>query len=425
MSFNSSKLPNGLDVVTYSMEQVNSVAINIIVNVGSRYETEEEAGISHFLEHMAFKGTTNRTALEIAKEFDAIGGQFNAYTSREHTVYCTKVLSQHTDQALDMLSDILQNSLFEEGDIKKELGVILQEIAGVNDSPDDLVYERFYELAYPNQPIGKSILGTGENIAKFDKNAFQKYMAQHYRPDNIVISMAGKVTHEEAQAQVSKFFSNMGSSKQEPHMQTSHPLAQYVGGYHFTPKELEQTTIALGFSSVSYADLKLFYHAQILSIILGGGLSSRLFQRVREELGLAYSIGSWVNAFADSGTFSISAAADHNNIAVLLENIVIEVNKIKTDISEEELKLAKAQIETNIYMAEERSEYKSEEVGKNFALFRKYSPIEEVMDIVLSTTTDDLHAMAAEIFASNPTLSIVGAPQKDVSFNNIQDKLLK
>jgi predicted Zn-dependent peptidase len=168
MSFNSSKLSNGLNVVTYSMPHINSVAINIIVKVGSRYETLDESGISHFLEHMAFKGTKTRSAADIAKEFDAIGGHFNAYTGREQTVYYTKILSQHTAQALDILADILLNSIFDEDDIKKEFSVITQEIAAGKDSPDDLAYEKFYELAYDNHPLGRSILGTKKNITNFD-----------------------------------------------------------------------------------------------------------------------------------------------------------------------------------------------------------------------------------------------------------------
>ena len=418
MSFNSSKLSNGLNIVTYSMPQVNSVSINIIVKVGSRYETVEEAGISHFLEHMAFKGTTNRSAIQIAKDFDAIGGHFNAYTSREQTVYYTKVLSQHTKQALIILADILQNSLFESEDIQKELSVISQEIAGVQDNPDDLVYEKFYALAYKGHPLGRSILGKYEEIAKFDKKSFQNYMLKHYTAENIFISMAGNIDHSEATKLAEKLFSNFPKS-----IQTTHIPAKYTGGYAFTEKTLEQTTIALGFESVSYNDIKLYYHAQILSIILGGGLSSRLFQRIREELGLAYGVGSWVSAFCDSGILTIGASADYRNVMTLLKNIILEIKKIKISISEEELKRAKNQIKSNIYMAEEKSEYKSEEIGKNFALFGKYFPIQEVMDIVLSTQINDLTKSAKRIFLSPPTLSIVGAPLKDFNFDKLQDDL--
>ena len=420
MSFLQSKTSNGINVVTYSMEHVNSVTINVIVKVGSRYESEQESGISHFLEHMAFKGTSNRTATEIAIEFDTIGGHFNAYTSRENTVYYTKVLSQHTKQAMTILADILQNSVFSSDEITKEFNVISQEIAEVKDNPDDLVYEKFYKLAYPNQPLGRSILGTVENIAKFDKPAFTSYMSKHYTANNIVISIAGKINHDDAVHLVEQLFSSFSESEKRSCM-----TAQYKGGIEIIEKDLEQTTIALGFEGVSYSNIETFYHAQILSIIFGGGLSSRLFQKIREELGLAYSIGSWLNSYSDSGIFSIHAATDHSNVESVLDNINNEIDKIRINISEEELIRAKSQIESNTYMAEERPEYKSEEIGKNFSIFGKYFTVKEVMKIINSTQNNDLVKSAEEIFSSQPTLSIIGSPSPDLSTNFIARSLSK
>lgn len=420
MSFLQSKTSNGINVVTYSMEHVNSVTINVIVKVGSRYESEQESGISHFLEHMAFKGTSNRTATEVAIEFDTIGGHFNAYTSRENTVYYTKVLSQHTKQAMTILADILQNSVFSSDEITKEFNVISQEIAEVKDNPDDLVYEKFYKLAYPNQPLGRSILGTVENIAKFDKPAFTSYMSKHYTANNIVISIAGKINHDDAVHLVEQLFLSFSESEKRSCM-----TAQYKGGIEIIEKDLEQTTIALGFEGVSYSNIETFYHAQILSIIFGGGLSSRLFQKIREELGLAYSIGSWLNSYSDSGIFSIHAATDHSNVESVLDNINNEIDKIRINISEEELIRAKSQIESNIYMAEERPEYKSEEIGKNFSIFGKYFTVKEVMKIINSTQNNDLVKSAEKIFSSQPTLSIIGSPSSDLSTNFIARSLSK
>ncbi len=405
MSFFQSKTSNGINVVTYSMEHVNSITINVIVKVGSRYEAEEESGISHFLEHMAFKGTKNRTATDIAIEFDTIGGHFNAYTSRENTVYYAKVLSQHGKQAMTILADILQNSVFNSDEITKEFSVISQEIAEVKDNPDDLVYEKFYTLAYPNQSLGRSILGNIENIAKFDKSTFTNYMSKHYNANNIVISIAGKINHSNAVHLVEELFSLFSESTYRDAQSSN-----YQGGTEIIQKDLEQTTIALGFEGVSYANLEIFYHAQILSIIFGGGLSSRLFQKIREELGLAYTIGSFMNSYSDSGIFSVYAATDHNNVENLLSNINNETDKICTNISAEELVRAKSQIESNIYMAEEKPEYKSEEVGKNFSLFGKYFSTNEIMGIINSTQISDLTKSAEKIFTSRPTLSIIGSP---------------
>ena len=409
MSFFQSKTSNGINVVTYSMEHVNSITINVIVKVGSRYESEEESGVSHFLEHMAFKGTKNRTATDIAIEFDTIGGHFNAYTSRENTVYYAKVLSQHGKQALTILADILQNSVFNSDEIAKEFSVISQEIAEVKDNPDDLVYEKFYTLAYPNQSIGRSILGSIENIAKFDKSTFTNYMSKHYHANNIVISIAGKINHINAVHLVEELFSLFSESTYRDAQSSN-----YAGGTEIIQKDLEQTTIALGFEGVSYANLETFYHAQILSIIFGGGLSSRLFQKIREELGLAYTIGSFMNSYSDSGIFSVYAATDHNNVENLLSNINNETDKICTHISAEELVRAKSQIESNIYIAEEKPEYKSEEVGKNFSLFGKYFSTNEIMGIINSTQTSDLTKSAEKIFSSRPTLSIIGSPAPDL-----------
>jgi len=409
MSFFQSKTSNGINVVTYSMEHVNSITINVIVKVGSRYETEEESGVSHFLEHMAFKGTKNRTATDIAIEFDTIGGHFNAYTSRENTVYYAKVLSQHGKQALSILADILQNSVFNSDEIAKEFSVISQEIAEVKDNPDDLVYEKFYTLAYPNQSMGRSILGSIENIASFDKSTFTKYMSKHYHANNIVISIAGKINHINAVHLVEELFSLFSESTYKDAQSSN-----YEGGTEIIQKDLEQTTIALGFEGVSYANLETFYHAQILSIIFGGGLSSRLFQKIREELGLAYTIGSFMNSYSDSGIFSVYAATDHNNVENLLNNINNETDKICTHISAEELVRAKSQIESNIYMAEEKPEYKSEEVGKNFSLFGKYFSTNEIMGIINSTQISDLTKSAEKIFSSRPTLSIIGSPAPDL-----------
>ncbi len=420
MTFNSNKLSNGLNIVTYSMPHVNSVSINIIVKVGSRYESLEESGISHFLEHMAFKGTKTKSAVEIAKEFDNIGGYFNAYISKENTVYYTKILSKHTRQALGILADILQNSVFSEKDIKKELSVISQEIAGVKDCPDDLVFENFYELAYQNHPLGRSILGTYDNIAKFDKSAFQSYMNKHYSTENIYISMAGNIDHSDAIKMAEDLFTSFSKNSTR-----TKETAKYSGGFRVIPKHLEQTTIALGFESVSYQNLEEFYYAQILSIILGGGLSSRLFQTVRENLGLAYSIGSGINAFYDSGIFSIYAASDHKNVPLMIEKIIEEIHKIKLSITQEELTRAKSQIESSIYMAEEKSEYKSEEIGKNFALFGKYFPAKEVIHIINSTQIKNLEQSAIKIFQSKPTLSVVGDNLNNFNFDDLCINLSK
>jgi predicted Zn-dependent peptidase len=415
MSFQNSKLANGINVVTFNMPYVNSVSINIIVKVGSRYESEQESGISHFLEHMAFKGTKNRSSEKIAEEFDMIGGYFNAYTSREQTVYYSKVLNENFDKAIEILADILQNSVFDQVDIDKELNIIMQEMAGVNDNPDDLVYEKFYSLAFPNQSIGKSILGDAENLAKFQKQNFMNFLEKHYTSENIYISVAGNIEHEKVITFAEKYFLSFPSGLEQKLVP-----AIYSGGFKHTKKTLEQTSIALGFESVPYSNITEFYYTQILSVILGGGLSSRLFQIIREKLGLAYSVGSFNSSYYDSGIFSIYASTDHKNVTKLLNSLFIEIKKIQEHISEEELQRAKSQIKTSILMAEERSEYKSEEIGKNFALFKKYFPTSEVIDVIMETKTSHLISSAKKVFISKPTLSIVGSLPKNFDFEKFK-----
>jgi predicted Zn-dependent peptidase len=412
MSFNHSKTSNGINVVTYSMPYVNSVTVNIIVKVGSRHESEYESGISHFLEHMAFKGTKSRSAKQIAQEFDLIGGNFNAYTSRENTVYHTKILAQHLRRAMDIMADILQNSIFDSEEIQKECQVILQEIAEVQDSPDDLAYEKIFEIAYGNSALGRSILGNNASIAKITQDTLREYVAKHYHAGNIIISFAGKIDHADAASMVEELFASVTQGTGNVASE-----AVYEGGKKLVEKDLEQTTIVLAYKGASYLEVQDFYYMQLLSVILGGGLSSRLFQKIREELGLAYSVGTWAHSYYDTGLFTIYAATDHQKANKVLELIQDELDKIQSFlIAEQELERAKAQVEANIYMAEERSEYKAEEVGKNFAIFGKYFSTDEIMAIIRAITLDDIRAIANKIFSSEPSIVVVGKNTKDISF---------
>lgn len=411
MAFLASKLQNGLTILTYRMPNVNSVAINLMVKVGSRFEDLPEVGISHFLEHMAFKGTKTRSARRIAEEFDAIGGQFNAYTGYEQTVYYAKILKDNFETGLEILADIIQNSVFSASDIEKEYRVILQEIAQVQDNPDELVYEEFTKLAYKDQPLGRSILGHQDTLSKFDGDAFAKYLNKHYNAENIVISIAGNVHHDHVVATASSLFTSLHNKNNE-----FFTPARYVGGYNMITKDLEQTALVLGFESVPYTRVEEFYHAQILSLIFGGGVSSRLFQHIREELGLAYSVGSYNSAYYDSGLFSVHASTSHDNVSLLMKGLVDEIRKVTDHISGSELNRAKAQIKASVYMAEERSSYKSEIVGRNFTNFSKYISVEEVIEYIMNTSVDNISDIGKKIFSSKPTLSIVGVDQKTIDY---------
>jgi len=414
MTFSQSKLSHGLNILTYQMPNLNSVSINLIVKVGSRFEDSHEVGMSHFLEHMAFKGTKTMSSRQIAEEFDSIGGHFNAYTGREQTVYYAKVLRNNFERGLEILADIIQNSVFSMDDIEKEYKVILQEIAQVQDNPDDLVYEEFYNLAYKNQPLGRSILGNAETLIKFNRDSFNKYLSKYYNAENIYLSVAGNIDHDNVVSIASKLFASLrkeGNNSFNP--------AKYIGGYNIISKDLEQTTLVLGFEAIAYVNIKQFYHAQILSLILGGGISSRLFQHIREDLGLAYSVGSYNSSYYDSGLFSLFASTSHVNVNLLIDGLVSEIKKIIDYVSDSELNRAKAQIQSSIYMAEERSSYKSEVIGRNFSIFDRYIGTKEIIEYIMETTLSDISSISQKIFLSKPTLSVVGSKEVAIDYSKL------
>ncbi|KAJ6644985.1 putative zinc protease [Pseudolycoriella hygida] len=400
------------------MPSVNSVAINLIINVGGRYEEPAEEGMSHFLEHMAFKGTITRSAKQISEEFDSIGGQFNAYTGHEQTVYYAKTLQEYFYRALEILADIIQNSVFSEIEIQKEYQVILQEIAHVHDNPEELIYEKFYASAYENQSLGKSILGTPEILSKFATRHFQNYTQKHYNAENIYLSVAGNISHEQVVALAEKLFNSLQNKKNNPFKK-----ARYIGGHSVVTKELEQTTVILGFESVPYLNIHQLYHTQLLSLILGGSMSSRLFQQIRENLGLAYSIGSYNNSYYDSGIFGIYASTNHDKLLLLITQLITEIKKISANIQELELSRAKIQLKSNIYMAQEKSSYKSEEIGKNFAVFGKYLPLEEIIENIMNITTNDILHIANQIFVTKPTLSVIGPKPLIIDYHQLCEDL--
>jgi len=402
-NFNVSKLKNGLTVLTFNMPYVNSVAINLITKVGSRYENPEEEGISHFLEHMAFKGTKTRTAKQIAEEFDSIGGHFNAYTGHEKTIYYARVLSENCNKALAIIADIIQNSVFSEEEIAKEYQVILQEIAHTQDNPDDLVYEKFYKDVYKDQPLGKPILGSAKTLETFTKNHFLKFIDKHYNAENLYLSIAGNIDHDKIVKEVEQLFSCLKQGEK-----SSFSPAKYIGGNSFINKDLEQTTLILGFEGTPYINLERLYQTQLLAIIFGGGMSSRLFQHIREKLGLAYAVGSYNSTYFDSGVFTIYASTAHDKLELLAVELKNEIKRMSEIVTGEEIIRAKTQLRSNLQMAQEKVAYKSEEIGKNYAVFGKYISPEEIMEIIMNIKADDIIKTAGKIFSTTATSAIIG-----------------
>ncbi len=407
-------LKNGLRIAFDEMKDVETVSIGVFVNTGSRNETSAINGISHFLEHMAFKGTKTRNAKEIAEEFEGIGGRINAYTSKEKTVYYVKVLKQHAEFALEFLADILQNSIFDKVELEKERGVILQEIAMTNDTPDDIVFDYFQEASYPSQALGRSILGPEKNIKKFKPSHFIDYIKEQYNYKNMAVVAAGNIKESDLVKWTEKYFNNLGTSK----IKDPQP-AKYKGGDFRKEKKLEQINLVLGFKGVSYMD-KNYYTSQILSMILGSGMSSRLFQEVRENRGLAYSIYAFNFSHFDCGTFGIYAGAAPEKTNELISATCDELKKICEKVTDKELKRVRTQFEASLLMAKESTSSRMQKLGSDIFSKNRIISDREIMEKVLAITKSDITKLAETIFySSKPTFAAIGkvsGVKKKISF---------
>jgi predicted Zn-dependent peptidase len=406
-------LPNGLRVSADEMKDVETVSVGVFVNTGSHNESIEINGISHFLEHMAFKGTAKRSAKKIAEEFEGIGGRINAYTSKEKTVYYAKVLKQYAEFAIEFLSDILQNSTFDEIELEKERGVILQEIAMTNDTPDDIIFDYFQEAAYPNQALGRSILGPIKNIKKFKQQHFLDYIGTQYNYKNIVVAAAGAIKENDLAKWTKKYFTNLRDNKIK-----ACEKAKYVGGDFRKEKKLEQVNLVIGFKGLSYLDSS-YYTSQILAMILGGGMSSRLFQEVRENLGLAYSIYAFNYCHKDSGLFAIYAGTTPDKTNELISATKNEIKKICEKVSDEEMKRVKTQFQASLLMAKESTSSRMQKLGSDILSLDKIISDEEVMRKILKVKKSDVINFAEKIFTSSkPTFAAIG------KVNGIKEKIL-
>ncbi|RST70239.1 M16 family metallopeptidase [Candidatus Aquarickettsia rohweri] len=409
---------NGLVVATDKAKDFESVTISILVKNGSRNENKQNNGISHFLEHMAFKGTTTRTAKDIAEEFDMIGGYFNAYTSRTSTVYYAKVLKNDLEKALDIITDILLNSTFAKEELEKERQVIFQELCMTKDTPDDIVFDYFQETAFKNQPLGRSILGAEEFIKNLKREELSKYFKNQYSTKNTIISAAGNFDSRQFNDLISNRFANFQNTNVK-----QYEKGIYTGGELHVQKDLEQAQFLLGFEGVFYLD-KDFYDAQILSIILGGGMSSRLFQEIREKRGLVYNISSYSTSYSDCGIFGVYSALDPVNINILIDLIVSELFNITDKINEKEIMRAKAQIKSSLLMSMESTTARAKKLCNNFAMFGRYISNDEILEKINNVNFQSLQKLAKKIISNNNiTITTLGNVANIYSYNKIVDKL--
>ncbi len=403
MSVRTTTLDNGMTIVTDSMSHLESAAIGVWVKSGSRSEREEQHGVSHLLEHMAFKGTSTRSAREIAEAIESVGGDINAATSIEHTGYFARVLKDDVGLAADILADILQNSVFDETELAREQRVICQEIGATHDNPDDRVFDLFQAAAYPDQPIGRSILGTEGSVRGFDAAVIREYMDTHYVGDRMVLSAAGNVEHDR--------LVDLANDRFHTLKPTGAPVpekARYIGGELREASDHEQAHVVLGFEGRAY-NTDGFYAAQILATVLGGGMSSRLFQEIREQRGLCYSVYAFHWAFADSGVFGIAADTGRQDVAELVPVILDELDRATRDISDAEVTRVRAQIRAGLLMSLESPSSRAGQLARQTILWGRPIPLQETVDRVNRIDADRVRDVAGQIFSgAEPVLAGIG-----------------
>jgi predicted Zn-dependent peptidase len=402
MNIKKTELRNGLVVATDRIDNFETASIGIFVNIGSVNENSEQIGVSHFLEHMAFKGTTNRTALQISKAIESVGGIINAYTSKEVTAYHTKVLKGDIKLAIDIITDILQNSIFDTEEFEKERGVIIQEIRQVNDTPDDLVFDMFQEKCFDGEHLGTSILGSENDIRSYRPEALKNYLDTKYSTKKMILAASGKVDHDE----ISNIADELTTSMRPFDIEVVEKQV-YKGGFIYKKKDLEQSHLVFGFEGISTVDDDK-YALRLMSTILGCGMSSRLFQEIRERRGLAYSVFSFVSNYRDTGTFGIYSACEHNKAREVLKIAKDEVLKIGNDLSEEELQKAKTQMKASILMGLESSSNRMERMANQLLLQNLFLTPGEAAKKVDSVMTEDIKRISKKIASSKITLAVVG-----------------
>ena len=402
MSVDVTCFPNGLRVVTDSMSTVETVSLGAWVAVGTRNEEPALNGVSHLLEHMAFKGTRRRTAQAIVEEIEAVGGHLNAYTARENTAYYAKVLKEDVALAVDVIADIVQHATLDPEELARERAVVIQEIHQSNDTPDDVIFDHFQEAAFPGQAMGRPVLGSAELVENMPRDQIVQYMRSKYCAPAIVVAAAGRIEHAAFVELVRPAFDPLPAENQV----RAEPL-NYCGGEYRESRSLEQVHVVLGLDGVSYADPD-FYPLAVLSTLLGGGMSSRLFQEVREKRGLAYSIYSFTSNYADGGLFGIYAGTGEDEVKELIPVVCDEITKVCERVDHDELARARAQLKSSTLMSLESTAARVEQAARQLQIYGRLVPVTEVIEKIDAVTADSVVGTARRIFATEPTLAAIG-----------------
>ena len=413
MTVRVTQLDNGMRVATDAMATVETVSLGAWVETGARDEAPEINGISHLLEHMVFKGTERRSARAIAEEIEAVGGHLNAYTSRENTAYYAKVLKDDIGLAVDLVSDIVLNATMDPVELEREKSVICQEIHQAHDTPDDIVFDSLQETAYPEQAIGRPVLGTEQIVRGLARDDIANYRTTGYTAPAVVFCAAGRVDHDVLVDLIADAFDALPATPR-----SVRTPATYKGGDHRTERDLEQVHIVLGLEGVGYKE-DAFYAASVLSTLFGGGMSSRLFQEIREERGLAYSIYSFLSCCEDSGMFGIYAGTGTDEVGELLPIIAGEAEKLIGTLSEDETARARAQLKANILMARESTSARAEQLARHLMLFDRPLDVAELVEKIDAVDDAAVKAVAERLFKGTPTLAAIGPASNVEAFDTL------
>ncbi|HSI40843.1 MAG TPA: pitrilysin family protein [Xanthobacteraceae bacterium] len=412
-------LANGVTVITDPMPHLATASLGIWIGAGARDEVADEHGISHLLEHMAFKGTQRRSARAIAEEIEAVGGDINAATSVEHTAYHARVLGEDVPLAMDVLADILTDPAFDTEELNREHNVIVQEIGAALDTPDDLVFDLFQEQAFPGQPIGRSILGTPETVRSFDAERLRGYLARNYCGPRAIVAAAGAVEHEQLVAEAQNRLGSFAAvAKPTP------AAASYQGGTRLGGgRELEQAHLLIGLEGVAYGDPRL--HAlQIFTNVLGGGMSSRLFQEVREARGLCYAVYSFHWSYQDTGLFGVYAGTDAGDVRELVDVVIDQIDETIATLTEAEVARSKAQAKVGLLAALESSGARADQLARQMLAFGRPIPLEEIVAKVEAVSLEDARAAGRRLLAGGrPTFAALGPGKTLESAARIAERL--
>jgi predicted Zn-dependent peptidase len=410
-------LNNGIRVVTHHMPAVETASVGVWVGAGTRNETADVNGVAHLLEHMAFKGTETRSATDIAEQIEAVGGHLNAYTGRESTVYYAKVLKEDAGLALDIIADILQNATFDEEELRRECAVVLQEIGQAHDTPDDLIFDYFQSTAFPDQALGRPVLGCPKVVGRMSRQAITAYMHKAYASDRMVLAAAGRVDHDELVARAQALFGGRASNGG-----IEYEKARYCGGDYRDSRDLEQLHLVLGFAGVPYSD-EDFYAATALTTLLGGGMSSRLFQEIRERRGLVYSIYSFASYYADSGLFGIYAGTGADEARELIEAICSEIRRLPSTLQESELCRTRNQLKAGTLMSLESTGSLCDQIGQQSLVFGSPIPLEEQVRRIEAVDCAAIARVADRIFSTKPTVAAIGPSDQLPAYSDVSSML--